>query len=274
MTRRAILIFASEALVLCFCLAPFLYMLATALSSTGAGYLSPGGHFVPTLGHFRDILLSPTLHFPRYLLNSVGIALLAALFSVAVASPAAYALTRMQVRGGQFLMFAVLSLSMFPPVSLVSSLFQFMTRLGWINTWQALVLPYVAWSMPLALWTLVSYFQQIPTELDRAALVDGASHFQAMRFILLPVAAPGVFSTGLLAFIFAFNEFLYALMLTTDSTARTMPVAIAMFEGLHGEIPWAEIMAAAAVATAPVVLLTIAFQRRIVQGLTKGAVKE
>jgi len=268
--------------VLCFCLAPFLYRLATALSSTGAAYLSPRGAlhptflpaFLPTLEHFRSILLSPTLHFPRYLLNSVGISLLAALFSVAVAAPAAYALTRMHVPGAQILMFVVLSLSMFPAVSLVSSLFRFMTRLGWINTWQALVLPYVAWSMPLALWTLVSYFQQIPMELDRAALVDGASRFQALRFILLPMAAPGVFSTGLLAFIFAFNEFLYALMLTTDSTARTMPVAIALFEGLHGEIPWGEIMAAAVVATAPVVLLTIVFQQRIVQGLTRGAVKE
>jgi multiple sugar transport system permease protein len=273
MNMRAGLVHAGQVFLLCFCLTPFVYMAATAISATGADYLS-AGHFAPTLDHFRTVLFSPTLHFPRYLLNSVGISALAAAVSIAIASPAAYVFTRMRVRGGEFLMIAILGLSMFPPVSLVSDLFQIMTRLRWVNTWPALILPYVAWSMPLSLWTLVSYFRQIPVEIDKAALVDGASRAQALWRVLLPVAAPGVFSTALLAFIFAFNEFLFALMLTTDSTARTMPVAIAMFEGMHGEIPWGEIMAAAALATAPVVVVTLIFQRRIVQGLTRGSVKE
>jgi multiple sugar transport system permease protein len=120
----------------------------------------------------------------------------------------------------------------------------------------------------------VSYFAQIPRDLDRAALVDGCSRLQILRKILLPVAMPGVIATALLAFIFAFNEFLFALMLTTDYRARTIPVGIALFEGLHGQIPWGEIMAAAALTTVPVILLALIFQRRIIQGLTQGAVKE
>jgi multiple sugar transport system permease protein len=163
---------------------------------------------------------------------------------------------------------------MFPQVSLISYLFKFMSSLGWINTFQGLIFPYVAWSMPLSLWILVSYFGQIPRDLDWAARIDGASRLQTLIRIILPVAAPGVFSTTLLVFIFAFNEFLFALMLTVDYNSRTVPVGIALFEGIHGQIPWGQIMAAATLTTIPVVILTLVFQRRIVQGLTRGAVKQ
>jgi multiple sugar transport system permease protein len=162
---------------------------------------------------------------------------------------------------------------MFPQISLVSYLFKVMTRLGWINTYNALILPYIAWILPLSLWILTSYFSQIPRELDRAAYVDGCSQWQALRKVIFPVAAPGLFSTGLLAFIFAFNEFMFALMLTADHRARTIPVGIALFQGLHGEIPWGNIMAASTLTTFPVIILTIFFQRHIIQGLTRGAVK-
>jgi multiple sugar transport system permease protein len=155
----------------------------------------------------------------------------------------------------------------------VGYLFKLMTALGWINTYPALIFPYVAWTLPLSLWILVSYFSRIPRDLDRAGLIDGCSRLQILFKIIFPVAAPGIFATLLLAFIFAFNEFLFALMLTTDRAARTIPVGIALFEGLHGQIPWGEIMAAATLATLPVVALALIFQRRIIQGLTRGAVK-
>ena len=170
-------------------------------------------------------------------------------------------------------MLIILALSMFPEISLVSYLFAIMSGLGWINTLQALIFPYVAWTLPLSLWILVSYFSQIPEDLDKAGLIDGCSRLRILIKIIFPVAAPGVFSTGLLAFIVAFNEFLFALMLTTDYTARTVPVGIALFQGLHGETPWGEIMAAATVTTVPVVLITLIFQRRIIHGLTRGAIK-
>jgi multiple sugar transport system permease protein len=167
----------------------------------------------------------------------------------------------------------MLAFSMFPQISIVGYLFKVMTWLGWINTYPALIFPYIALGMPLALWIMLSYFSQLPTDLDRAALVDGATRFQVLRRIIFPIAVPGAFSTMLLVFIYSFNEFLFALMLTVDYSARTIPVGIAMFQGLHGQIPYGYIMAAAAVATLPVIVLAAMFQRRVIQGLTQGAIK-
>jgi multiple sugar transport system permease protein len=226
-----------------------------------------------TPDHYRTVLTAGSLHFMDYLRNSLVVSAVSAACSVFVASLAAYALTRLTLPGKTLLMLFTLSVSLFPPVSLVSYLFKFMAGIGWINTHQALILPYVAWTLPLSLWILVSYFTQVPLDLDRAALVDGCSRFQVLIRVILPVAVPGVVSTALLAFIFAFNEFLFALLLTTDYRARTIPVGIALFEGLHGQTPWGEIMAAAALTTIPVVIIALIFQRRIIQGLTRGAVK-
>lgn len=269
---KAFVLYAGAVLTAVFCLGPFAYMAVTAISER-PDFLRPGAEFSFTLDHLRTVLFSDSLHFPAYLLNSLLVSALTAFVTVSVASVAAYAFTRLPMRGKAVLLMAILAVSMFPPVSLVSYLFRSMSALGWVNTYQALVLPYVAWTLPLSLWILVSYFSQIPRDIDRAAIVDGCSRLQVLVRIILPVAAPGVFSTALLAFIFAFNEFLFALMLTTDHHARTVPVGIALFEGMHGEVPWGEIMAAATVTTVPVVLLTLVFQRRIVQGLTRGAVK-
>ncbi len=257
---------------LVFCLAPVVVMVATGLARD-PDFLRPDVAFAPTLAHVYAVLTAPTTHFPAYLRNSLIVAALSAVIAVGIGSLAAYALTRLPLPGKAALMVGVLALSMFPPVSLLGFLFRLMARLGWIDTLQALVLPYAAWTLPLALWILVSYFSRIPRDLDEAARVDGCSHLQILRRIVLPLAAPGLVSTFLLAFIFAFNEFLFALMLTTDEAARTLPVGIALFEGLHGQVPWGEIMAAATVTTIPVVVITLVFQRRIVQGLTRGAVK-
>ena len=256
-----------------FSLGPIFYMAMTAVSRHPDFLANPAG-FEFTVTHFASVLRTASLHFPDYLRNSIVISAASAALCVGLASPAAYAVTRIALPGRIFFLLSVLAVSMFPPVCLVGYLFRVMGTLGWINTYQALVLPYTAWILPLSLWILTSYFSQIPADLDRAALIDGCSRTTILRKVILPVAAPGIFSTALLAFIFAFNEFLFAMMLTTDHAARTVPVGIALFEGLHGEMPWGVVMAASILTTVPVVLLTLVFQRRIVQGLTRGAVKE
>lgn len=270
---RSLLLAGGAFLSLLFCLAPFGYMVLTGLS-VDPDFLRPGAGFRFTLEHVASVLFSESIRFPAYLRNSLIVAAASATVAVLIAALAAYAFTRLRLPGKGAILLLVLAVSLFPPVSLVSYLFKAMAALGWINTWPALILPYVAWTLPLSVWILVSYFSQLPRDLDRAALIDGCSRLQVLLRVTLPVAAPGVFSTLLLTFIFAFNEFLFALMLTTDHAARTVPVGIALFEGLHGRIPWGEIMAAATVTTIPVVALTLVFQRRIVQGLTRGAVKE
>ncbi len=271
-TRIRILYLAGVLGMAVFSLGPVAYMVLTAVSRR-PDFLSHAGGFEFTVAHFASVLGSATLHFPDYLRNSIIVSGASAALCVAIASPAAYAVTRLPLPGRVLFLLGILAISMFPPVSLVSYLFQVMGTLGWINTYPALVLPYTAWILPLSVWILTSYFAQVPKDLDRAALVDGCSRLAILRKVVFPVAAPGIFSATLLAFIFAFNEFLFALMLTTDHGARTVPVGIALFEGLHGQIPWGVVMAASTLTTIPVVLLTLLFQRRIVEGLTRGAVK-
>ncbi|MFO7965929.1 MAG: carbohydrate ABC transporter permease [Desulfobacterales bacterium] len=260
-------------LTLMFCLGPFFYMLLTALSRY-PDFLLSNKPYQGTLDHFRVVLFSESIHFPEYLQNSILISAVSAVVSVGLASPAAYAITRLPLPGKAAVLFGTLAVSMFPPVSLISYLFKLMSYVNWINTYMALILPYIAWNMPICLWILVSYFSQVPKDIDKSAQLDGASRLRILFSIIMPLAAPGMYSTALLSFIFAFNEFLFALMLTIDESARTIPVGIALFEGLHGRIPWGQIMAAACVAAMPVVVVTLMFQRRIVQGLTRGAVKE
>jgi multiple sugar transport system permease protein len=272
-TTKKVLLAVAAILTTIFCLGPFIYMVLTSLS-TNPDFLLPSKSFSLTFSNFTAVIFSESAHFLAYLRNSLIISAVVAVATVFLASLAAYALTRLSLPGKTVLLLGILALSMFPPISLISYLFKLMSALGWINTYQGLILPYIAWSMPLALWILVSYFAQVPMDLDRSARIDGASKFQTLVKVILPVAAPGVFSTALLVFIFAFNEFLFALMLTMDYRSRTIPVGIALFEGIHGQIPWGEIMAAATLTTIPVVILTLIFQKRIVQGLTRGAVKQ
>ena len=271
--RQATALYLAGALgMTIFSLGPILTMALTA-ASRRPDFLAHAEGFEFTAAHFLDVLRTTSLHFPDYLRNSLAVSGASAVLCIGIASPAAYAITRLPLPGRIFFLLCTLAVSMFPPVSLVSYLFQVMGDLGLINTYPALILPYTAWILPLSLWILTSYFAQVPAELDRAALVDGCSRLAVLRKVIFPVAAPGIFSTALLAFIFAFNEFLFALMLSTDHAARTVPVGIALFEGLHGEIPWGVVMAASVLTTVPVVLLTLVFQRRIIQGLTRGAVK-
>ncbi|HEY5766097.1 MAG TPA: carbohydrate ABC transporter permease, partial [Candidatus Deferrimicrobiaceae bacterium] len=192
-----------------FCLVPVVYMVLTAASGR-PDFLAPGVEFSPTLAHFRDLLGTESLRFPAYLRNSLIVSGASSLLCIAVASPAAYAITRFSLPGRMTILFLVLAVSMFPQISLVSYLFRVMGDLGWINTLPALILPYTAWTLPLSLWILTSYFSRVPKDLDRAAQVDGCGQLGVLLRVVLPVAAPGIFSTGILAFLFAFNEFLFA----------------------------------------------------------------
>jgi len=253
-----------------FSLIPFIYMVLVSFN-VNPDFLDRGWLF--TFAHYKDVLTEESLHFIDYLKNSIVVSAVSAVFTVFIASLCAYALTRLEMKGKAFILFLVLAVSMFPQVSMIAYLFKIMVSLGLINTYPALIMPYIAWTLPLSLWILVSYFAQIPKELDKAAIVDGCNEFQTLFKVVFPVALPGVFSTTLLAFIFAFNEFIFALILTTDYHSRTIPVGIAMFEGLHGQVPWGQIMAASAITMLPILAMTLIFQKHIIGGLTKGAVK-
>lgn len=270
--QQAVLTGVASVFIVLFCLTPFLFMAVVSISESPE-FMSGRSPFEATLGHYRSLLATRSLHFVEYLRNSLAVSAVSALASTLIAAMAAYAITRLRLPGRILILFLVLSVSMFPQISLIGFLFRLMARLGWINTYAALVFPYTAWILPLSVWILVSYFARLPEELDRAALVDGCTRWQILRKVTFPVALPGVLSVGLLSFIFAFNEFMFALFFTTDYRARTVPVGIALFQGLHGEMPWGDIMAASVISVVPVVVLAVAFQRHIIQGLTRGAVK-
>ncbi|MEW6041579.1 MAG: carbohydrate ABC transporter permease [Elusimicrobiota bacterium] len=264
------LIITFSIFVLLFSLVPFAYMFLTSIN-LAPDFLSTGFNF--TVSNYKSVMGVQSLHFLDYLKNSLIVSAISSFITVFIAALASYAITRLEMKGKTFILLFILAISMFPQISLIGYLFEVMAGLGIINTYTALVFPYVAWILPLSLWILVSYFAQIPKELDKAAVIDGCSKLQILLKVIFPVALPGLFSTLLLSFIFAFNEFIFALILTVDHNARTIPVGIALFEGLHGEIPWGNIMAASAITIIPVVALTLIFQRHIIQGLTRGAVK-
>jgi multiple sugar transport system permease protein len=220
--------------------------------------------------NYRAIFLERRFHLN--ILNSVIVAGTTAFICVALGSLAAYALARLRFRGKSALLGFILVISLFPPVSIVSPLFLMFQRVGLINTHPGLIFPYLTFALPLAVWLLTAFFRQIPFELEEAARVDGAGTFQVFFKVTLPLAAPGVFTTAILTFIYCWNEFLFALALTTTDASRTIPVAIVLFSGYH-TVPWGQILAAVSVVTLPVALLVLFLQRRIVSGLTAGAIK-
>jgi multiple sugar transport system permease protein len=231
--------------------------------------------FVPrsiSLEHYRAVFADP--QFPAALWNSVGIAAVSTLLSVLLAMFAAYAIVRLRFRGRGLILGAALAIAMFPPIAVIGPLFDLWRTLGLYDTWPGLILPYMTFTLPLAIWTLAAFFRGIPWDLDKAARVDGATPFQAFRYVIAPIAAPGVFTAAILVFIFAWNDFLFAAALTSTNDARTVPAAIAFFTGSSRfELPAGAIAAASVVVTVPVTLVAVVFQRRIVAGLTAGAVK-
>ncbi|MGR8981288.1 MAG: carbohydrate ABC transporter permease [Gammaproteobacteria bacterium] len=256
----------------CYALLPVLWIISLSLKpgpELGDGRLIPRS---PGLEHYRAVFSDP--QFPAALLNSVGIALITAMLAVALAVFAAYAIVRIEFSGKKIVLYCALAVAMFPPVLAVGPLFDLWRAIGLFDTWAGLILPYVSLTLPLAIWTLTAFFREIPWELERAARVDGATPMQAFRHALLPLMAPGVFASGILVFIFAWNDFLFAAALTSTDSARTVPVAIAFFTGSSQfELPTGSIAAASVVVTIPVAILVLLFQRRIIAGLTAGAVK-
>jgi multiple sugar transport system permease protein len=217
---------------------------------------------------FRDDLFTSALR------NSFGIAVIATVLSVIVAMFAAYAIARLQFPGKKLLLSLALAIAMFPQAALVGPLFNMWRGIGIYDTWIGLIIPYLTFALPLSIWTMSAFFRQIPWEMEQAAQVDGATAWQAFRKVIVPLAAPGVFTTAILTFFFCWNEFLLAASLTSTDNARTVPAALSAFSGASQfESPVTAIMAASVVVTIPVVIIVLLFQRRIVAGLTSGAVK-
>ncbi|HEU4631289.1 MAG TPA: carbohydrate ABC transporter permease [Gemmatimonadaceae bacterium] len=224
----------------------------------------------PTLEHYRALFGERDFWTP--IRNSLVVAGATTLLCLVLGAPAAYALARLRFRGRSLILGFILAVTMFPQISIVSPLYMLLRALRLIDTYPGLVLPYVTFAMPLTVWLLVGFYRQLPYDLEEAALVDGASRWQGYVHVVLPLAAPGLATTAILTFLYCWNEFLFALSFTLGPERQTVPVAIALFRGQY-QVPWGQILAAAVVATLPVAAVVLVFQRRIVQGLTAGAVK-
>lgn len=233
------------------------------------------GSFIPrkwTLVNYKGIFTSS--EFIRPLINSIGIGLISTFIAVVLASSAAYAVARLNFPGKSVLIGASLLIAIFPQIALATPLFNLWRVIGLFDTWPGLIIPYVSFALPLAIYTLSAFFREIPWDLERAAQVDGATPYQAFRRIIVPLAAPGVVTTAILVFVMAWNDFIFAITLTSTTSSRTVPAAIAFFTGSSQfSTPIGSIAAAAVVITIPIIIFVAIFQRRIVSGLTSGAVK-
>jgi ABC-type glycerol-3-phosphate transport system permease component len=262
------LVVASMVLVTAF---PLYWTLASSLTPDAA-LLEPA-RLVPaalTFEHYRRLFEERDFWTP--IRNSLIVAGSTTVICVTVGSLCAYALARLQFAGKGVILALMLAVSMFPQITIVSPLYVLLRASGLINTYPGLVLPYLTFAMPLTVWLLVGFFRQLPRELEEAAMVDGAGRLRTLIAVVLPLALPGLATTAIITFIYCWNEFLFALSFTVGPDRQTVPVATAMFRGQY-RVPWGEILAATIVATAPVALLVLAFQRHIVRGLTAGAVK-
>jgi multiple sugar transport system permease protein len=223
-----------------------------------------------TWENYRAIFLER--RFYLNIINSVVVAGATTCICVGLGALAAYGLARLKFRGKTIILGFILVVSLFPPVAIVSPLFLLFEKTRIINTYMALILPYLTFALPLTVWLLTAFFRQIPFELEEAARMDGAGPMRTFWEVTLPLAAPGIFTTAILTFIYCWNEFLFALAFTTNDASRTIPVAIVMFSGYH-TLPWGQILAAVTVVTVPVAVLVLVLQRRIISGLTAGAIK-
>jgi multiple sugar transport system permease protein len=259
-------------LVSAWSLAPLLWQLVTSVTpETELGRVPPWLPARPTARHYVAVFAGHPL--ARIVLNSAVVAAATSALALVLGGLAAFALARLGVRRRATILTAVLATSMFPAIATVSPLYLVVNALGLRDSLLALVLTYTTFTLPLAIWLLTGFFRAVPEELYRAARVDGCTPLGALLRVVAPLAGPGVVATGLLVFIHAWNEFLFALTFTATPAARTIPVEIALFPGLH-EVPWGEIAAASIVAVLPLLVLALVFQRRIVAGLTAGGVKE
>jgi multiple sugar transport system permease protein len=219
-----------------------------------------------------DAVLRESL-MPRALLNSLGIALLSTALAVGLGALAAYALARLPVPGRRVILLGMIAATAFPQIATVSPLYLLLRALGLRDTWLALVLADASFTLPLVIWLLAGFIREIPRALEEAAAVDGADRLAVLRWVVVPLVAPGMASAGLLAFLFSWNEFLFAYSFTASEASRTVPVALALFPGVF-EVPWGDIAAASLLASLPPIVIVVAFQRYLVRGLLAGALRE
>jgi multiple sugar transport system permease protein len=263
-------------LVLLFALVPVVWIISVSLKPPES---LADGRFIPsefTLDNYETLFNGGIDNSPfiKPLINSVLIASITTVIAIVLASFAAYAIARLKFPGKTLILAGALAIAMFPAISTVGPLFDMWRTLGLYDTYPGLIIPYLTFSLPLAIYTLVAFFREIPWDLEQAAQVDGATPFQAFTKVIVPLAAPGVFTAAILVFIFAWNDFLFAITLTSSDNARTVPAALAFFTGeSQFTSPFASIAAAAVIVTIPIIIFVLFFQRRIVSGLTAGAVK-
>jgi len=272
--RQRVLWLIGILVVVLYALIPVVWMISLSLK-TPASIGTDTGFFPKhaTLHNYSDLFKQGS-DFGHALINSFGIAAISTLIAITLAAMAAYALARLNFAGKALILSGSLAIAMFPPISIVGSLFNEWRNIGLFDTWPGLIIPYMTFSLPLAIYTLSAFYREIPWELEQAAQVDGATPFQAFTKIILPLAAPGTFTAAILVFIFAWNDFLFANTLTSTSASRTVPATLAFFTGASQfQQPIAAIAAAAVLVTIPIIVIVLIFQRRIVAGLTAGAVK-
>jgi trehalose/maltose transport system permease protein len=261
-----------SALIIVGCVFPFYWALVSSLKTGSDLFVVEFWPSHLTLSNFIEIFKEQP--FGRNILNSVFVALGTVSLSLIIAVSASYALGRVRFRGRSALLLSILSISMFPQVAILSGMFELIRTFGLYNNLLGLIFSYMTFTLPFTTWILTTFMKQLPKEIEEAAIIDGASTFTICTKIFLPLLWPALVTTGLLAFIAAWNEFLYALTFTVESKSRTVPVAIALMTGASEyELPWGKIMAASVVVTLPLIVLVLIFQRRIVSGLTAGAVK-
>jgi len=272
-TRKEVTLWSiAITVVVIYCLLPVVWIISLSLKrpeDIGDQRFIPK-HF--SFENYNSVFSEGT--FTSALRNSIGIAIIATLISIVLAAMAAYAITRLEFSGKAIILSGALAIAMFPPISIVGSLFDLWRNIGLFDTWIGLIIPYMTFTLPLAIYTLSAFFREIPWDLDKAAQVDRATPFQAFTKVMVPLAAPGVFTAAILVFIFAWNDFLFATVLTSTNASRTVPAALAYFTGgSQFTDPTGAICAAAVVVTIPIIIMVLVFQRRIVAGLTAGAVK-
>lgn len=273
-TRTRIGTWVGFVAILVWCLLPVVWILS--LSFKGPDETAAGSaQFLPkewTIQNYKDILTNTD--FLEALRNSFGIAAISTLLSVIFATLAAYAIARLEFKGKRLVLSLALAIAMFPVVALVGPLFDMWRTIGLFNTWPGLIIPYMSFTLPLAIWTLSAFFREIPWEMEQAAQVDGATSWQAFRKVIVPLAAPGVFTAAILTFFFAWNEFVLAISLTSTTSSRTVPAQMSYFVGPDPfNPPYGQLATASVVVTVPIIIIVLLFQRKIVAGLTSGAVK-
>lgn len=254
-----------------FSLIPFLLFVSSAFKAqTQVTAIPP--QWVPSFSMNFFYSAIKRYNILHYLLNSIIVAGSSTVVTISIGTFAGYALARLPRRLAQIILMGILVCAMFPQIAIAGPIWRFMRLMGWLNTYQGLILPYSALALPLSVWILALFFREMPLDLESAALVDGCSRLGALMRVIIPLSAPGVFTAAILSFIYSWNEFFLALLIMTDPARQTMPVGIALFQGEH-TIPWGEVAAASFITTAPLVLMVLLFQRHIVTGLSAGAIK-